>query len=218
MNTSLSNMTSGMLRLIVSEMQTPVVIVLLVLMAITLVTLGSFLCELFTEHRTFREDVPHLIEILHAGGKAKAEDIIASSGLLKRQKTVLKKFISAGDMPEASRQAYGEQLLFDEEEHYHRFLRWPETIMRLGPMFGLLGTLVPLGPGLMALGKGDTAVLSKSLLIAFDTTAAGVVIAAVAFVIYQIRKNWYKCYAESLESVMEVLMDQSGEEAEAEDA
>lgn len=39
-------------------------------------------------------------------------------------------------------------------------------------MLGLLGTLIPLGPGIIALGQGDTQTLSTSLLTAFDTTIA----------------------------------------------
>lgn len=53
-------------------------------------------------------------------------------------------------------------------------------IAKLGPMFGLLGTLIPLGPGIVALGQGDTVTLSESMNVAFDTTIAGVISAAVA--------------------------------------
>lgn len=56
-------------------------------------------------------------------------------------------------------------------------------IAKLGPMFGLLGTLIPLGPGIVALGQGDTVTLSESMNVAFDTTIAGVISAAVASVI-----------------------------------
>ena len=59
----------------------------------------------------------------------------------------------------------------------------------------------------MALGEGNTALLSQSLLIAFDTTSAGVLIAAVALVIAQIRRQWYRNYAQVLESLMEVILD-----------
>ena len=59
-------------------------------------------------------------------------------------------------------------------------------------MFGLMGTLIPLGPGLIALGQGDTKTLSDSLLIAFDTTIAGLVAGAIAYVVSGIRKSWYE--------------------------
>ena len=62
-------------------------------------------------------------------------------------------------------------------------------IAKLGPMFGLLGTLIPLGPGIVALGQGDTATLAGSLGVAFDTTIVGVISAAVACVISNVRRH-----------------------------
>ena len=70
-------------------------------------------------------------------------------------------------------------------------------------MFGLMGTLIPLGPGLIALGQGDTKTLSSSLLIAFDTTVAGLISAAVSYIISSVRNRWYEEYMVNLETVME---------------
>ena len=203
----ISSTTTNILRAVISELQTPVVAVLLVLMAVTVVMTGSFICEFFTEHRKLSEKIPELIERINRAEFSELPGLIEESGLLKRQKAAVRKLLQEQSMTRTSREAYAAQLLFDEEEHYHRYIRWPEAILRLGPMFGLLGTLIPLGPGLMALGKGDTMALSKSLLVAFDTTAAGVIIAAVAFVIFQIRRHWYRYYAQGLESVMEVILE-----------
>jgi biopolymer transport protein ExbB/TolQ len=85
--------------------------------------------------------------------------------------------------------------------------------MKLGPMFGLLGTLIPLGPGIIALGRGDTYTLSSSLLTAFDTTIAGLIAAAVATVISTIRKRWYSRYVGLMEAVMECLLEAMEHEA-----
>ena len=76
-------------------------------------------------------------------------------------------------------------------------------LARLAPMFGLLGTLIPLGPGIIALGQGDTYTLSTSLLTAFDTTIAGLVAAAIS----TIRRGWYREYASILEAVSETLLE-----------
>ena len=47
---------------------------------------------------------------------------------------------------------------------------------QLGPILGLLGTLIPLGPGLAALGSGDIVTLAEALTVAFDTTVTGLLI------------------------------------------
>jgi biopolymer transport protein ExbB/TolQ len=83
-----------------------------------------------------------------------------------------------------------------------------DAITKLGPMFGLLGTLIPLGPGILALGRGDTLTLSQSLLTAFDTTVAGLISAAVAFVISSVRKRWYAKHIVALEAETEDLLDE----------
>ena len=80
-------------------------------------------------------------------------------------------------------------------------------LAKLGPMIGLLGTLIPLGPGIIALGQGDTLTLSQSLLTAFDTTIAGLIVAAAALIISGIRRGWYNGYMSVLETAMECVVE-----------
>ena len=94
-----------------------------------------------------------------------------------------------------------------EEAHWGRIVQMSELIARLGPIFGLLGTLIPLGPGIIALGQGDTFTLSESLLTAFDTTVAGLLAAALASVISVVRRRWYRRYGSDLETVAECLLE-----------
>lgn len=70
-----------------------------------------------------------------------------------------------------------------------------------------MGTLIPLGPGIIALGRGDTLTLSNSLMIAFDTTIAGLACAAVAVLVSTIRKHWYNNYMSVLETLMECVLE-----------
>ena len=60
---------------------------------------------------------------------------------------------------------------------------------QLGPILGLLGTLIPLGPGLAALGSGDIVTLVEALTVAFDTTVTGLVIGVLAYFWYLNLKN-----------------------------
>ncbi|MDY5497723.1 MAG: MotA/TolQ/ExbB proton channel family protein [Anaerobutyricum sp.] len=202
----ISDNVNSILRVIISNFQTPVVIILLVLMVATVVVAGTFVYEFFIEHRKLKADIPKLIEEINKADVGKMTEIILNKQLLPRQKKALQQLIEEKRMDGDTRETYAAQLLYEEEEHYQKYLRWPQMISKLGPMFGLLGTLVPLGPGLMALGQGNTEILSQSLLIAFDTTSAGVVIAAISLVIAQMRKQWYRKYSQTLESLMEVIL------------
>jgi biopolymer transport protein ExbB/TolQ len=63
--------------------------------------------------------------------------------------------------------------------------------IRVSPMLGLMGTLIPLGPALSGLANGDMQVLAGNLVVAFTATVVGLLISAVTFAIGLIRRTWY---------------------------
>ncbi len=66
-----------------------------------------------------------------------------------------------------------------------------DFITRLAPMLGLMGTLIPLGPGLAALGDGELRVLTTAMTVAFDTTVVGLLVGMIGFVLGRLRRRWY---------------------------
>ena len=176
MNMPVSNIHDT-LRAISGALEIPVIIILLLLMAGTVVLLGSLAVEAFT-HRN------------------------------KLQKTREKLTEEVSQHSKDIRETHAVRLVRTERARCEGIVKLSETIIKLGPMFGLLGTLIPLGPGIIALGRGDTFTLSQSLLTAFDTTVAGLISAAVAFVISGIRKRWYARHIMELEAQVEDLIDE----------
>lgn len=69
------------------------------------------------------------------------------------------------------------------------------ALNRNGPAFGLMGTLVPLGPALVGLAAGDLVSLSNNLIIAFATTVVGLLVAVIASSISSVKKRWYQADA-----------------------
>ena len=67
-----------------------------------------------------------------------------------------------------------------------------DMLTRSGPILGLMGTLIPLGPGLTAMSQGDLTQLSTAISIAFDTTVIGLLIGLGAFVLGRFRRRWYE--------------------------
>ncbi len=202
----LSTNLSNALRAVASALQTPVSLVLVILMAASVVLLGTLVAEGFTERLRLRARLPLLVDRIRAGEEP-LEQIIAGSGLLRRQKRALLELKRHPDLTPAMRESLAAQLLFKERTHYDGLVKLSDLVARLGPMFGLLGTLIPLGPGIIALGRGDTFTLSQSLLTAFDTTIAGLIAAAVAFVVSAVRRKWYDTYMADLELVMECVLE-----------
>ncbi len=62
-------------------------------------------------------------------------------------------------------------------------------LAKLGPMLGLLGTLIPMGPALEGLARGDILQLATQMQVAFTTTVVGLVIGAVGYVLFQLERQ-----------------------------
>lgn len=208
----ISEFVKDVLRAVSSGLQVPTIIVLIILIAIVVVMLGSFIGEFFTERRTLKAKIPALIDEMQGKNADELQTVIKKSRILKRQKKAAIELIVRGNYSDATREALARQLIADEENRYAKITKVTDLIAKIAPMFGLMGTLIPLGPGLLALGQGDTKTLSESLLIAFDTTVAGLISAAVAYFISSVRKGWYEQYMIGLETIMETILEEQSRE------
>ena len=206
---------NDMLRAIAGSMEYPVIILVLVLIATTLVCAGSMVSEIFTEHRHLKVKMPQLMDAL----KGETGDIaytIQVSGLLRIQKDVLIELTRHPELTPQMREALAVRLLEEEQSRFNKRVMLTDLSSKIGPMLGLLGTLIPLGPGIIALGQGDTYTLSQSLLTAFDTTIVGLLSAAVAMLISTTRKRWYSNYMSILEALTECVLEVEKNHAETE--
>ncbi len=80
-----------------------------------------------------------------------------------------------------------------------RRLERADLLARIPPMLGLMATIIPLGPGLAALGKGDPAQLASAVTVAFDATVLGLVAGIAGLVIGKLRRRWYEETLEAME-------------------
>ncbi len=80
----------------------------------------------------------------------------------------------------------------------HRLER-ADLLARIPPMLGLMATIIPLGPGLAALGQGDPAKLASAVTVAFDATVLGLVAGIAGLVIGKLRRRWYEEVLEAME-------------------
>ncbi len=185
----------------------PTIIILLLLVAFMVVELGGLLVEILTERRKEKTNIPELLEAFQGKDVQGIIVEIDNSNLFRRQKAALHELLEHSDLPAVSLQALARRLLTNEELHYFKITNRTDVVARLGPMLGLMATLIPLGPGLIALGQGDTKTLADCLLTAFDATVTGLAAAAIAFAISRLRKRWYEEYLSSLEALMESLLE-----------
>jgi biopolymer transport protein ExbB/TolQ len=84
-----------------------------------------------------------------------------------------------------------ERALSRYELAVQRRLDRTRLLVRAGPAIGLMGTLIPLAPGLAALGRGDVALLADNLRDAFGATVIGLLVGTVAFALTLARTRMY---------------------------
>ena len=84
-----------------------------------------------------------------------------------------------------------EHALADYELGVQRRLDRTRMLVRAGPALGLMGTLIPLAPGLGALGRGDFQALADDLQVAFAATVVGILVGTVSFTLTLVRTRVY---------------------------
>ena len=101
--------------------------------------------------------------------------------------------------------AYCERLVNNYEVDAAQELAGSRILMKRGPMLGLMGTLIPMGPALVGLAAGDISSMAYNMQVAFATTVVGMLIAAVGVATLQVRQRWYARELNNLEYVKTML-------------
>ena len=200
-------LTTG-LNLISQSLLIPVVIILLIFVVVVVVSLGGLIYEYTSRTKVSVDDVSSLIlEMSDCESIDALKSKINGSPLPQTQKDLLVKIANTENLTVASREAFARKLIENEENLTDKSLEVTDIITRIGPTLGLMGTLIPLGTGLAALGSGDVNTLSQSLIVAFDTTVVGIGSGAVAYVVSKLRNRWYEEYLSNLDVLSDAVLD-----------
>lgn len=97
-------------------------------------------------------------------------------------------------------------LLRESEQRLWKSLDSLKMLIRIGPGLGLIGTLIPMGTGLAALGQGDLSLLSGNLVIAFTTTVVGMSLGMVAYFFFTIQRRWVEEDVKNMELAAEIIL------------
>ncbi|HLV28273.1 MAG TPA: MotA/TolQ/ExbB proton channel family protein [Burkholderiaceae bacterium] len=69
-------------------------------------------------------------------------------------------------------------------------LEWPRVVSRTAPMLGLIATMIPMGPALLALGNNDAAAVGRNMVAAFSSVILALLAACISFFILTVRRRW----------------------------
>jgi len=84
-----------------------------------------------------------------------------------------------------------EKVLADFELEMSQQLALTKRMSKLGPVLGLMGTLIPMGPALVGLASGNIASMAENMQVAFSTTVVGLVVGAIGYLLTEIKQRWY---------------------------
>ncbi len=196
----------GAMFMISNSLLYPVIIILLGLVAWSLISVG----QLVSEYASRNRDIAKLKvgcrdakKYMQMQDYKKAAEALRSSG----SNDFLRSFLN--DLTESLKEnkfaVEAEKLLQDYELRIAKELEKARLVVKLGPMFGLMGTLIPLGPALMGLTAGNIQQLATNLVVAFSTTVLGLLSGGIAYTISLVKKRWYTQDLSDMEYVVEVL-------------
>ena len=203
-----SDILTSSLNMISQSLQIPVIIFLIIFAIFAVLTLGSLVSE-YTSRKNISSDmIERLIySISNANSLEEIKDIIKNAKIYESQKVILIKILRSSSLTNDSRQTLARKLIEFEENKFAKKIERTDIVTRIGPTLGLMGTLIPMGPGLAALGAGDVNTLASAIIVAFDTTVVGIGAGAVAYVISKIRRRWYEEYSSNLQLFVNAVLE-----------
>lgn len=178
----------------------PVTVFLLYFFAKALFMVGSFYGKFITRNKTNVRlnrsigsmDIRSFLSGIESAGK-KSPEIIQTLEMIK----------TAGDNFPLMEKILGDYRIKSEKE-----LDESKLLVKIGPMLGLMGTLIPMGPALVGLATGDISSMANNMQVAFATTVIGIIIGAVGFITLQIRQRWAADDLNILEYTVDALQEQ----------
>lgn len=199
---------TSLIHILSESLLTPVIILLVVSIIIVILSFGGLINEFISRKSISSKDLEDLVRrVSFSVNVNQMKDEIKNSNLFDYQKEVLTRIADNHDIGQDARKALASELISAEETRLIKKTNKTDILVKVGPSLGLLGTLIPLGPGLAALGTGDIATLAQALTIAFDTTVTGLTVGAVSFLISKYKKQWYESELIDLETVAEAELE-----------
>jgi len=178
---------------IARALEVPVHVAALLLLLVLGVELGRAVTEIWRRHRPGRTRLPELARTIVHDPRRTAE--LAPQAPTPIATNALE---AIGAALGAHQREWVEHALTEYEIAVGRRLDRTRLLVRFGPALGLAGTLIPLAPGLGALGRGDIAGLAADLQVAFAATVIGLLVGTVAFGLTLTRT---RLYAEDLAAI-----------------
>ena len=192
------NTISDIMFWISTGLLVPVIVLLIALFFRSLLLVGSF----FGQYLAIRKTDKMLREQLEALRLANLDEF---DGKLPANNKSLVVTYMRRIMEARESHAQVQRLLAYFEIAADKDLATSKTLTKLGPILGLMGTLIPMGPALVGLSTGDIASMAYNMQVAFATTVIGLFAGAIGFLTQQVKQRWYLQDMTNLEFLAELI-------------
>ncbi len=174
---------SNLLFWISNGLLVPVIVGLLFFFLKSILLLGGFVGQ-YLQHAKRDKQLQRRMKTLTA------ELLAPFAGELKAQPHSL--FTeTARQLLDASGEAARNRTLSEYEITADAELGQYKLLVKFGPILGLMGTLIPMGPALAGLSSGDISSMAYNMQVAFATTVLGLFAGAAGFVLLQVKQRWF---------------------------
>lgn len=176
----------------------PVIVLLIFFFICSLLLIGNFFGQYLSMRKT-----EQLLKQEFATLRADNLDLLMEH-LPKKNNALVMRYIKLL-IAEKDHPAKVQKLLSDFEVAADKDLALSKTLTKMGPMLGLMGTLIPMGPALVGLSTGDIASMAYNMQVAFATTVVGLFVSAIGFITLQVKQRWYLQDMNNLEYLGDIL-------------
>ena len=102
-------------------------------------------------------------------------------------------------------EAYADYLITQYETEAAKETTLSRLLAKLGPVLGLIGTLISMSPALVGLSNGDIAGMAYNMQVVFSATVVGLLISAVGLFTLQLKQRWFAIDANQLDYVARMI-------------
>lgn len=178
------NFISNILYWISTGLLVPVVVLLIFFFIRAIIMIGNFFGQ-YMSMKKVDAAIVDKIKKLDGGTPADIEKLLPEQSDAAVVCYIKKILSHKGDDAKIDLMVSEYELLADKN------LALSKTLTKMGPILGLMGTLIPMGPALVGLATGDIASMAYNMQVAFATTVVGLVISAIGFLTQQVKERWY---------------------------
>ena len=164
-------------------MLVPVIVLLIFFFIRALILIGAF----FGQYMQAKNTSAHLYSSLTVNAPVSKEEF---ESILPEEDNSLVCAYARKMLKSDGGKARIELLLSEYEIAADKNVATSKMLTKMGPILGLMGTLIPMGPALVGLATGDIASMAYNMQVAFATTVVGLVVSAVGFITQTVKERW----------------------------